>query len=169
MKFQKRAPVGSGDGSKTYLKIRPGESIKLILAGDEHCFRIKWHNGKSSPADDNDPEGKFRFKVNVIVKEDGKYVAKVWEQGSIVYNGLMDINEDYKLNKTVLKVTRSGTGTDTTYSLIPMPGGIDEATLSYIRDVKLHNLTGKQTSFESIPDPAWDAVIDDESPMEIPF
>ncbi len=174
MKFQKRAPTGSsGNDGKMYLRLKPGEQVKLIVMGDEYCFRVKWVAGKSISSDESDPEAKFRFKVNVILKENDAYVAKVWEQGSIVYNALMDLSADYPLDRTVLKVTRNGTGTDTTYSIIPLPGGVDDGTAKHIKSIKLHALAGKgeakASGFDSLPDPAWDAIADDEPEEELPF
>jgi hypothetical protein len=65
----------------------------------------------------------FGFKIAFITKENGAYAAKVWDQGWTVYNQLKDLNADYPLEKTIVKIKRSGTGQDTTYMILPESSG----------------------------------------------
>jgi hypothetical protein len=114
MKMDKRESEGSGK----FLKIKDGESVTGLFRGNVYEFHSKWDNGKNiltSPE-----EGRPRFRLNFIVKEDGALKAKIWEFPLAVYNQLFSINEEYPLETTKIKITRQGTGTDTSYMIIPL-------------------------------------------------
>lgn len=136
-----RAKVGSGDN--LFLKLKDRESIKGIIRGEPFKFFSKWKNGKSSPSEEGDPEAKFRFRVNILINENGNYIARIWEQGAISFNSLVDLAEHYDLNETILTITRNGSGTDTTYSIIPLPNKLDVESLRKIRAVQLNELAPK--------------------------
>lgn len=135
MKFTKRQE-SSGGGQDKFLKFKDGESKNLILRGEIFEFYMKWVNGKSQAAESNDPEAKVRFKINAV---EGSAV-KIWEFPLTVYNQLASINEEYPLEKTVIKVTRHGTGTDTVYHVLPLL----KATIpAAIERLELHILGSK--------------------------
>ena len=140
MKFKSNPAVGGGGGS--YLSLKDGESVKAILRGDPFEFSIKWENGKSSVVSDGTQGASFRFKINAIVREaPSAYIAKIWEQGVTTYLQLKALAVDYDLEKTVLKITRAGTGKESSYSVVPMPNGLDAETTNAVLNVKLHDLT----------------------------
>lgn len=118
MKFRDDLPEGGG--SKNFLKLKDKESVVGIFRGALHDFFILWDNGKSTPVDEGTPNAKFRFRVNFVVKDGASYVPKIFEQGLIVYKTLSELHNEYDLAKTVVKITRNGTGTDTTYSVLPL-------------------------------------------------
>lgn len=118
MKFTRREVVSSGGGD-LFVKIKDGESVVGIFRGEVYEFYSKWEGRKGSIVDKSDPDGKPRFRVNFVTTDAGQWVAKIFEFGIMVYNQLADINEDAELPSTLVKVTRRGTGTDTTYSVIP--------------------------------------------------
>jgi len=84
MKFN--TEVGSGDGGD-YVKLKAGGSVTGVLRGELHEYEVVWVGGKSvlctTPG-----AGKFRFKVNLVVTENGAYVSKILEQGAQVYTQL---------------------------------------------------------------------------------
>lgn len=119
MRFTKRE-IPSGDGSGgLFLKLKDGESVVGVFRGEVYEFYSKWENNKSVLTTADDPDGKSRFRLNFVVKED-KFTAKIWEFGLTIYNQLADINEEYPLQSTKVKITRRGTGTDTIYMILPM-------------------------------------------------
>jgi hypothetical protein len=121
MKFTKREVMQSnGSGGNTFLKLKDGESKAGVFRGEIYEFLKKWENGKSQVVGPDDPEGKTSFRLNFVTLEDGKFTAKTWEFGITVYNQLADIHEEYDLSKTKVKITRRGTGTDTTYMVLPL-------------------------------------------------
>ncbi len=119
MIFNKREiPEGNGKGS--FLKLKDGESKTGVCRGEIHEFAILWANGKSALCSPDDEGAKTRFRLNIIVHEDGKFVCKIWEFGLTLYNQLADIAEEYDLEKTKIKITRRGVGTDTIYMILPL-------------------------------------------------
>lgn len=118
MQFRKDLPETGG--SKNFLKLKDKESVTGIFMGDLYEFFVIWENGKSQVVPEGTPNAKFRFRVNFVMKENGVYVPKIIEQGLTFYRDLAAINEEYPLETIVVKVTRNGTGTDTTYNLLPL-------------------------------------------------
>ncbi len=119
MKFNQKAEVVQG-GSNKFLKIEDGKSVNGIFRGDIHTFYNKWVNGKGQIAHADEPGAKPRFKLNFVTYENGAFVAKIFEFPQTVYNQLADIHEIYPLDKTKVKISRRGTGTDTVYMILPL-------------------------------------------------
>lgn len=121
MKFksQEELPV-TGNGAKNFLKLKDKESVQGIFRGDVHEFYVLWEGQRSRVVPEGTPGAKFRFRINFVMKEGASYVPKIFEQGLTVYNQLAELHNEYELDKTVVKLTRNGTGTDTTYSTLPL-------------------------------------------------
>jgi hypothetical protein len=140
MKFSKREIVQS-EGSGLFLKLGDGESVTGVFRGDVYEFYSKWVGNRSQLTTPEDPEGKSRFRLNFVTKEGDRWTAKIWEFGTIVYNQLAELNDEYTLDETKVKVTRRGTGTDTTYSILPLlKEKFDLKTVEAIESVNLHAL-----------------------------
>lgn len=168
MKFKARAPV---TGGKDFVSLKDKESIVGVFMGEIHEYYAQW-----SAADrryvEVPPEtrgAKFRFRVNLVIKEGAAYVPKIFEQGATVYNDLATLNETYPLEKTLVKITRHGSAmSDTSYNLLPMPQGIPPETLKHLATIKLHDvLNGSAKDEFNVPS-------DEPPPMpseddEIPF
>lgn len=120
---------GGGEDGKNYLSIKSGETVRGVFSGDLHLFRLHWVNNRGTVCtqdgcnfckDGN--KSSFRFGVNFIIRNpDGSMQARLWEQGWTVYSQLKSLNQDYPLESTVVKVMRTGSGTDTTYTILPDP------------------------------------------------
>lgn len=139
--------VKAPEGSKNFLKIKDGESVRGVFVGEFYHFYQKWMNGKSIICEEGDADGKVRFRCNFVTADErNELTAKIWEFPYSVYEQLKGINDDYELDKTKVKVTRSGTGTDTTYQVIPLAAEKDKLTgkhLEAIAQVPLHPLEKK--------------------------
>lgn len=182
MKFKEAS--GAGD-SKNYLRLKDKESSKGLLVGEPYDFKSHWVGNKTVLCSEdnlcaNCAQGfkpGFRFRVNFIVKEGEGYVAKVFEQGWTVYQALSQLNQVYDLEKTLVQISRFGSGqNDTTYSILPVPKGeVGPDLAKKLAAVPLHDLkhkdepqrveskgTGKVDA-NFVPEPAFDS---DES---IPF
>lgn len=149
MKFQKRVlkRLSDGGGSNLFLKIGDGESNKGVCRGEVYEFYQKWEGGRSQVVTADDPSGKSRFRVNLIVEEDGVLVAKIWEFGLPVYNQLSDINEEYDVDKTKIKISRRGSGKGTEWAVLPLlKEPLSERQLKDISSVKLNLLDHRQES-----------------------
>lgn len=151
MKFTEDPQTNNSGG--LFIKLKDGESIQCILRGEPKVFYVTWENGKSSECSKGAKGAKFRFRINAVINEDKKYVAKILEQGAMMYSDLKALNEEYPLEETLVKITRNGTGTDTTYSVIPTKLQPDEKTMKLIASVELNPLESQakedQSNFDS--------------------
>lgn len=144
MKFVKREIPKSEGG--LFLSLKDGESISGVPRGEVFEFFQVWENRRSRVVNKGEPGAKSRFRVNIVVKEDGKLVAKIWEFGLVIYNQLADMAEEYDLSKTKLKITRRGVDTDTVYMILPLlKEPIPAATLKEIEAIDLNILEHKDT------------------------
>jgi len=130
-------------GSANFLKLKSGDSVRGVFNGEPDEFKQHWKDKKSilcpgqescsicmSATDDMTDEEKrkfkpsFRFRLNFITKENGTYALKTFEQGWTVYTALRELSKaGYDLENHMMKITRNGSGTDTTYSIVPVPNG----------------------------------------------
>jgi len=150
--MQFRTDIPEGGGSKNYLKLKDKESAMGIFRGDLHEFFVLWEGQKSSVVPEGTPGSKFRFKVNFVIKDGASYVPKIFEQGLTVYKQLAELHAEYDLETTVIKITRNGTGTDTTYSLLPLlKQALSKEVLKHLGTIELHALEQAQASQESAP------------------
>lgn len=146
MQFTKREIVQS-EGSNLFLKLKDGESVAGVFRGEIHEFYSKWDGNRSHLSTPLDQEAKCRFRLNFVTKEGAKFVAKIWEFGLVVYNQLADIDAEYPLEETKVKITRRGMKTDTTYMILPlMKEKIDPKTMTAILSVPLNVLEHKEQS-----------------------
>lgn len=154
MKF--RTDIPEAGGSKNFLKLKDKESASGIFMGDLHYFYVLWEAGKSREVPEGTPGAKFRFRVNFVMKEGSVYVPKLFEQGLTVYRDLAAINEEYPLETVVVKVTRNGTGTDTTYNLLPLlKQTISKETSQYLKTVELLPLVSERAPTPEEPEPEF--------------
>lgn len=138
MKFTHVASQSNGDGSGgAFLKLDTGESVNAILRGDPYVFWQVWPQGGTKQVFTEPTAGaQMRFKINAIVHEDGKFVAKIWEFPAFTNNMLAEFQKDLDLEKTKLKISRTGTGKKKMWMVIPL-GPLDAKTLKQIESVEL--------------------------------
>lgn len=149
-------PARSALDGKDFIKLKDGDSVVAVLQGTPFDFKQHWDNQKPSLCSQDDKcffckrgdKPKFGFRVNAIVTENGQPMARILAGGWKLYEALIDLNSDYPLEKTAIKVSRKGSGmNDTRYSVLPSPTPLTEAQLNSIKAVKLLDLT----NFESTP------------------
>lgn len=145
MKFTEDAPSGVGGGSGKFLKLGDGESVYCVLRGDIKVSYSRWTGTTYEPAKKGEEGASMRFKVNAIVAEDKKPVAKILEGGGHLYFDLKGINEEYPLEDTMIKITRTGVKQNTRYSVIVAgpKAQPDAKTMEAIQAVQLHSLESK--------------------------
>ena|SRR3990167_8325293 len=123
-----------------YIKLTDGKSVSGILVGDPHEFYKAFKEGD---------EPKFRFKVNMVIQENGMYTAKILEMGASVYKALADLqDEGWDLDKTIVSISRKGTMLQTEYSVVPKPVTLSQEQLDKIKGVRLHDLLQKSEKQE---------------------
>lgn len=119
MKMQ-RPPSEKGSSSLELIKIKDGDSVTGMLIGEFHTYYAKF-NGKYFQWAERGQEGaKFRFRVNMAVKDGDQWTLKVLENGSMLYEALFTLNKEYPLEETIITIKRKGSSVnDTKYT--PMP------------------------------------------------
>lgn len=172
MKFNKTTQQ-EHSGPKKYVALKDGDSINGVFRGEIYSFYHLWENGKGRLASPDEPKAKIRFKANFVTMEDGKLVAKIFEFPQTVYNLLADVNEEYPLETTKVKISRRGTGTDTTYNILPLAKEpISPTMMSSIEAIPLNILDDKRVpgvpvvSQKSKELPGWDET---DPGSELPF
>lgn len=154
--------IQESTGVSQFIKLEDKESIRGIFRGDPYDFKQHFIKAENKSYLCTAPQAcqwcmkgdrpKFRFTINFITKEpDGKYIAKVFEQGAKFYNGLKALHESgYDLERTIMAVTRSGKGTDTIYTILPIPNGaVPDAMEKNVSAVKLHDLVNLKRTDET--------------------
>ena len=130
MKFKPKTEGGTS--GKNFVRLKAGESVHGIFRGEPYDFRQHWVNNKTQLCTGDECElckaknkASFRFRLNLIINENKAYVAKIFEQGYQVYDYIRSLADSgYDLEKTVVKITRHGSGpNDTSYVIVPVPGG----------------------------------------------
>lgn len=126
MKF----PEKSGGGVKNLVKLKAGESIIGVFRGDPHVVWKHWENNRgylcTGPGCEpcTRKKASYRLQVNFVTKENGVLVAKVFEQGYRFQKTLEALNSEYPLESHMVKITRTGNGTDTSYSVMPVQNSL---------------------------------------------
>lgn len=157
MKFTEDAPSGGGGNGGKFLKLGDGEHVYCVLRGDIKVSYSRWTGSTYEPAKKGEEGASMRFKVNAIVAEDKKPVAKILEGGGHLYFDLKGINDEYPLEDTMIKITRTGVKQNTRYTVIVAgpKAQPDEKTMAAIKAVQLLSLEPKG-SVQTDDVPAFD-------------
>lgn len=156
---------------QNFLKLKSGEEIRGIFRADPVDFRQHWSNGRGVICTGRDKcelckageKSNFRFRINFVVNENGAYVAKVFEQGKAVYEALKALHQDYNLETNQMKIRRVGTGTETNYTILPVPNGkFTPEAMKALETVKLNTLLDEPTA-----EPSTES--EDEDGEDVPF
>lgn len=150
LKFDKDPKTEGGK----FIKLKDGETVTGILRGTVKDFYVLWENKVSTHVPEGTPKAKFRFRVNMITWDDkGNLEARILEQGPTLYKSLKELSQDYALDRTAIKIKRSGSGmNDTEYTIIPLPKPPSEAMMSAIEKVELLSLEDEVMPTQSASD-----------------
>lgn len=167
MKFPKADAQQDGG---LFFKLKDGESKTGILRGEVYEFGVIWADKRSKVVPRGTEGSRARYKINVVVFEDNKFQAKIWEFSQTVCNQLADLATEYDLSKTKIKVSRSGSELDTEYSIIPtkeQPGpghmkAIEQVSLNILDNAKESAPQAKPKNFapganDFGDEPNWDS------------
>lgn len=119
MKMQKPASVAAAN-KLDIIKMKDGDAVTGMVIGDFHTYYARY-NGKYFESSQKGVEGsKFRFRVNFAVKDGANWTLQVLENGSMLYERLFEVNEEFPLEENVITVKRKGSGqNDTEYTAVP--------------------------------------------------
>lgn len=141
--FDKPREKGSSD---IWIKLKDGDSVTGVCRGDIVQGYEKWDGSKnrSEPCEPGTDGARFRFKVNFVLKDpaQGESPVKILNLGGSVYDALHDFAAGgYGMSQTWFKITRHGSGLDTSYSVLPLPESkLTEAEEAAVSDLPLHSL-----------------------------
>lgn len=154
MKF-KRIPIANNDSAGTFLKIDDNSSVNGIVRGEVLEFYQDWPKGGEKLAFDKPtPGAKPRFKVNFIVFEEGRFIAKIWDYPPTVSNMLADAAEAYDLSKTKIKISKHKRGEQVSYTILPLAGEKDKLTPKQLKDIEAVELNVLSIKEQSSAPPA---------------
>jgi len=173
MKFRDFSKSNGGANSKHFVRLEDGKSITGVFRGNPFEFYQHWQNNRSTLCVGRatcplckDDKASFRFRINFVTSENGAHVAKIFEQGVKVYKKLAALHgADYDLEKTTVRITRSGSGkSDTEYEIVPVKGGeLTPGAEKKIAAIALHNLDN--TPSEEGEETTDAAVNEEEAPF----
>lgn len=149
--MQFRKDIVENKGNKSFIKLKDKESVVGIFRGEMHEFFSVWENNRTRVVEEGTPGAGFRFRVNFFVKEGTTFTPKIFEGGVTVYNQLAELHEEYNLEETAIKITRNGTGTDTTYTIIPMKQAPSKETLKFLAAAELLPLESTKQNGSAAP------------------
>ena len=142
---------GGGGSDPNAIKLKAGGWVQGVLRGEPLEFEQAFKS---------DPKPKFRFKLNMVVVENGQLTARILEGGWSIYVQLKALSEsDWDLEKTFVKVSREGSGpTDTKYTVTPSPKLPTPEQLAKIAAVPLLKLVapGAQGAPQPPAESGWD-------------
>lgn len=169
MKFERVSlSQGNGDGG-AFLKIEDNSSVNGLLRGDVLKFYQCWPQGGDKQVFDKPTPGASpRFKVNFIIHEEGKFVAKIWEFPPTVSNMLADIAEAYDLTQTKIKISKHKQGKKTSYMILPLAN--EKLTAKHLKEINAVELNTLSVPVEQAPQgPLKNYVPSDDDGSDIPF
>lgn len=153
--------IGSGLGAENFIRIKDGDSLKMIFRGEPYDFHKHWIRNKPELCKGINCElcqkgdkPRFNFRINAIIYDSEKksLVAKILEQGYRFYKSLASLEKaGYTLEKTPVIVSRTGTNKqDTVYTIMPDPNSKYNLELeSQLSKIELRNLTDFELAGET--------------------
>ena len=88
-----------------FLRLEDKESFDGVFLGDPKTYYVNWDVKPVAVVPEEHPNASFRFKINVAVKQAGKWVPKIFEQGEPVFNKLVKIKSlGHKLDQKIINV-----------------------------------------------------------------
>lgn len=133
------------DGNKNmYMKLMDGESAVGILAGSPFTQYVKWVDRKKETSPVPKFGFSFRFQINFIEFVNGGTTTRIFEGGKRLYDDIVALHAaGYKLEETMVRLSRTGSGTDTRYSVMPSPKPLTAEQLQVLANAKRFDLGGK--------------------------
>lgn len=126
-----------------FVKLKDKESVVGVFMGDPLHFYSVWENNRTKEVPEGTPGASFKFKINFFVKDSAGFTAKIFQGGVKLYNQLIELHDEWDLEKTWIKITRQGTGTETEYLLTPSKKEVTKEELKYLKSMELLPLEAK--------------------------
>lgn len=160
---------GAGGSGQLFIKMKDGDRIQGVFRGDPKVQFVHWINSKPQKCTGKEcalcadgDKARMRFKLNFLMRENGVWIAKIFDGSGRTYYDLKELHEsDYNLEETVVNVTRNGDGTDTRYTIMPAKnnGGLTAKDFKALAAIPLNSLSDREADAEAAE--AGDANEDD--------
>jgi hypothetical protein len=155
----------TGGGSGMFVSLKDGDSVTGILRGEFKEYFKHWtgagstlcrnvvikdhktvETGAKCQYCEDGLKPAFKFRCNLVTKENGVMVAKIFEQGRVVYEQFRGLSDDCDLQTTTIKVKRTGAGkSDTRYTVnTPPNASLSEDAIKNLKKIKLRSLDLKE-------------------------
>lgn len=101
-----------------FVKIESGQSMAGVLRGAPVFFKQVWNEGEEKQVFSMDHQGGAkRFRMNFLTYSDGQWSALILENGPRLYAQIEEENSMRPIENSVVKLTRNGSGKNTTWDL----------------------------------------------------
>lgn len=147
--FTAVASRSSDDSSGSdYLKLGDGESVNGVFRGEVYVFYMSWPEGGEKQVSDQPFAGaSMRFRANFVVRENGRFIAKVFEFGKKTNNDLAGLAKVCNIRETKVMILRNGLKKKTTYTIMPVLNEpLNAEQIKAIEAVELVTLNGGQSA-----------------------
>jgi len=136
-------------GDSHFLSLKDGDKVVGAFRGQPYGYWRKFPD-KTEWADW--AEGRrFRFKTNLVVKDQDEWKAKIFEGSKTVSEQLLDVIEKYSQD-CLFEIKRSGSTKDDTRYTIMLEKKLDKAELAELEKVTLKELTQGKSVKEDLPE-----------------
>lgn len=171
--FKKQMKKASNSG--TTIKLNDGEKVVGCFVGDYvtyySLFNKETNSGKQYTKEV--PGSKLRFKWNFVIKENDKYIMKVWDGSATVGETLADCIEKYG-QETWFEISRKGIQLETRYNIM-FEAKLEDKDKKEIEKLQQFDL-GKYikdpydlSNANEVPLKDTPPHSDDDAPEEVPF
>jgi hypothetical protein len=121
-----------------YLSLQAGDKALVVFAGAPTTFRTVWIDGRSEAFDPKRHDGKrpstrYAFPVLCPVTGAKEYTAHVWETSGQTFDAIRAARKKYG-PRYLYEVTRTGSGKDTKYSVLP-ERELKDGEVEYLRSL----------------------------------
>lgn len=120
--------------TSTFIKLSDGDSIEGVFVGDPHHFYSIFKD--RTEYEEKVDGSSFKFRINFAVKENDKWVPKIYTGGATVRDAILDAKAEYGLD-VVYKIKRTGKGKDDTRYTILYKKDLDDAGKKAIKEMSL--------------------------------
>ena len=136
-----------------FINIEPGKHVQCFIAGDPVYFRKHWiqaiqkvrfHKETDCTFCKDYPDSKpsFKFRVNLIIIENGAKLAKVWEGGWQVHEDILALHDaGVDLERTPVQISARKSGGKVKTTIIPlMDKRLPDAHVAELKKIELKDI-----------------------------
>ena len=133
-----------GEASGKFIKLpKDGDKVVGVFCGEPNPREVVW-NGEKYIDYNGDSGVKPTMRVSINFYDLEQQAMRIMENGVTWFKDLLKVRDKYGLEGQSYEVERHGTGTNTSYTILPDRKLSDEEQRS-IANTELHDLTGSSS------------------------